>query len=204
MKPFLEVLINAKIDIIDALIDLIKPETDKIDGAATDGLSGVNNSLAYRVNEIERHLHSPERWIGLAASPVGETHCADKDVMTPFRLTSGNDTYGAWVQILGSEDGPFNSGGVKFDVHRLLVTDVTTSYIITRLQIAYGATGDDAVAAGDYTEVMITPVKDEKQDPFEIQERRITYGTKVWARHWVKASNAKALDFFYGVHEYNG
>ena len=40
----------------------------KIDDQATDGLSGVHNSLAYRTQEIERHLHSRERWLGLAGA----------------------------------------------------------------------------------------------------------------------------------------
>ena len=49
----------------------------KIDDQKVDGLEGVYDSLAYRVNEIEHHLHSFERWFGVAGTPSG-THAADK------------------------------------------------------------------------------------------------------------------------------
>ena len=49
----------------------------KVDSAGTDGLNGVHNSLAYRVHEIERHMHSYERWFESAAAPAGTTHVAD-------------------------------------------------------------------------------------------------------------------------------
>lgn len=42
----------------------ISDETDKIDSAATDGLEGTSNSLAYRVHEIEKHLHNRGRFWG--------------------------------------------------------------------------------------------------------------------------------------------
>jgi len=45
-----------------ASIDVIDAETDKIDSAATLGLEGTSNSLAYRVMELERHFHNVERW----------------------------------------------------------------------------------------------------------------------------------------------
>ena len=33
---------------------------DSIDGDVTLGLAGTTNSLAYRVHEIEKHLHNSE------------------------------------------------------------------------------------------------------------------------------------------------
>ena len=53
-------------------------DLQKVDSAATDGLAGVNNSLAYRVHEIERHVHSYERWFELAAAPDPTDHVADR------------------------------------------------------------------------------------------------------------------------------
>ena len=47
-------------------------ETAKIDSLATNGLNGVNNSLAYRVHEIENHFHSVERWVGISADQSGD------------------------------------------------------------------------------------------------------------------------------------
>jgi len=73
------------------------PQPPKLDSAPTDGLSGVSNSLAYRVEEIEKHLHNRERWLGLAAAPNAEIHCADDGVMTP-RVTAGIKLFSrCWV-----------------------------------------------------------------------------------------------------------
>ena len=84
----------------------------KIDDLATAGLLGVVNSLAYRVHEIERHLHSGARWFETAAVPDGEVHVADSigSGAGAFQIDAGNDTWGAWVQVLGSEDTPTVAG----------------------------------------------------------------------------------------------
>ena len=99
-----------------------------IDHAATAGLAGTRNSLAYRIHEIERHLHSWERWFAAAAVAVGETHVADRinDSQTPFRLDGGNDTWGSWVQILGSTDLPVIVGRAKYDIHKLVFNNITS------------------------------------------------------------------------------
>ena len=36
--------------------------TAKLDSAATEGLEGVSNSIAYRVHEIEKQFHNYESW----------------------------------------------------------------------------------------------------------------------------------------------
>jgi len=84
--------------VTDALPDAgaltsISDETDKIDLAATDGLTGVSNSLSYRTHEAERHLHSGARWFETAAVPAGETHVADAmgDGAGAFQIDAGND-----------------------------------------------------------------------------------------------------------------
>ena len=65
----------------------------KIDNLAVLGLTGVVNSLAYRVHEIERHLHSSASWFELAAEASGETHVANRigSGAGPFRIDAGND-----------------------------------------------------------------------------------------------------------------
>lgn len=176
----------------------------KIDNQATDGLDGVDNSLAYRVHEIEKHFHNNERWFGLAAAPVGETHRADIDSMTPFQIDAGNDDWGAWIQILGSSDTPVTTGMIKFDLHRLLITEVETGKISTRIQIAFDTSAAAALAAGNYTELIIIPEKATKENPFEIKFPRVSNGTKFWARCWANGQNTHTLDFFYGLHEYQG
>ena len=182
----------------------IGSNSPKIDDETVTGLLGTNNSLAYKVHEIEKHLHNVERWMGLAASPSGETHRADSDSMTPFRIDAGNDTWGAWVQICGSDDTPVTAGMVKLDVHRIVISDVENTKTLTKIQLAGGASGAAALAAGDYTEIMLMPEKDGKQDPIDVMMPRFIAGTKGWARCWVSGENTSWIDFFYGLHEYKG
>ena len=91
----------------------------KIDEQATDGLLGTSNSLAYRVHEIERHLHSGGRWFEAAAVPDGEDHVADRigSGAGAFEIDAGNDTWGDWTQILGADDTPTVAGKTHFDPH---------------------------------------------------------------------------------------
>lgn len=127
----------------------ISDETDKIDSAATDGLAGTNNSLAYRVMEIEKHVHSRERWWGAVAVP-DETNAIEANVTRPFVATSGADTWGAAIPVLGTDDVPVPTGLTKFDLHRLLITDLDDETDPWRLRVIYGSgTSADAITAGD-------------------------------------------------------
>lgn len=180
----------------------------KVDEVAVNGLTGVVNSLAYKVHELERHAHSWERWFGAAAVPAGETHVADRinDTNAPFQLDAGNDTWGAWVQILGSTDLPVVVGRVKYDMHKLVFTDIEKSAKIHKLQIAYGDSGADALAAQTFTELVFFSSVAFPADalPIRVQSRRQDVDTKIWARIWVVGENTGTADFFYGLHEYEG
>ena len=179
---------------------------DKIDNAATDGLNGTNNSLAYRVHEIERHLHSYERWFELATTPAAETHRADAAGTGAgvFQIDAGNLIYGSWLQILGSTDTPADGTAVKFDMHRIMVTSTERNAIYV-MQIAFGATGADALLADDYIEVPFVPSSNQVDSvPIEITSRRVTAGTKGWARCICPGQNTATIDFIVGLHEYEG
>jgi hypothetical protein len=176
----------------------------KLDSQPTDGLEGVEDSLAYRVHEIEKHLHNNERWIGAAAVPDGETHIADTDSMTAFQIDAGNDTWGPWLQIIGSEDTPITAGMAKFDLHRVLVSDVERRGTITRIQIASGESGAAALASGDYSEIMMLPDNQGKLDPYDLLKPRYVSGTKTWSRCWVSGQDTGTISFFCGIHEYIG
>ena len=180
--------------------------TKKIDEAATNGLAGTNNSLAYRVHEVERHFHSYERWLETAAVASGETHVADVIGAGggAFQLDAGNDDWGAWVQVLGSSDTPVISGSVKFDLHRIEIDteERAGTYFI---QFAFGATGAAALSAGEYTETIYTgPAGAQTGGPVMIQSRRITAGTKGWARTMFPGQNTATIDLYIGLHEYPG
>lgn len=195
-------------DASKALLDLIKPETDKIDAAIIDGLSGASNSLGYKVEEIEKHLHNREKWFGVAAVTNGEIHVADRMAggISPFVLTAGNDDFGSWVQILGSSDTPVVAGNTKFDAHRFLVTatNSTNPYII---QIAGGESADLAalVAAEAFTEApYIAATNNNDSGISDVMSSRVAAGTKVWARCACIGGNGTTLNAYIGLHEYAG
>lgn len=168
-------------------ISVVDGYTQKIDNLATNGLSGVSNSLAYRVQEIERHFHGREKWFGAAASPSGETHIADRmdGAISPFQLVAGNNDFNAsWTQLLGSSDTPVAVGSAYFDAHRFLVTTTnsTSAFII---QIVSGESADIAakIAAEQFTETpYISATNNSDSGIEELMTIRLAVGIKVWAR----------------------
>lgn len=199
--------IEDKVDIIDVNVDTVETYAEKIDDAATDGLSGVSNSTAYRTHEVERHFHSRERWLGAAVTPNGEIHVADEIGVskTAFQLDAGNNDWGSWVQILGSSDTPIISGSVKFDPHRVVITAVENANSVYFIQFAQGESGAAALAAGNYSDTVIQLTNTAPRgQPFVVQSRRINAGTKAWARCLCVGQNTSTIDFYFGLHEYEG
>jgi hypothetical protein len=187
---------------LDGVTDL-----QKIDSYATDGLNGVSNSLAYRVNEIERDVHSYERWFGLAAVPNGTIHRADSitDNVNPFQIDAGNDTWGTWVSVLGSSDTPAIAGSAYYDFHQVDIVAVQTANVVHFVQIAMGASGAAGLTAGTYTEFVFIPQSAAgRPAPITIQMRRQAAGTLAWMRNLVRGTNTSTLDFYIGLHEYEG
>jgi hypothetical protein len=183
----------------------ISDETDKIDQAATDGLSGTGDSIAYEVGEIERHHHNWERWFGVAAVPNGEIHVADSITDNPsaFQVNGGNDTWGAWVQVLGSSDTPAMAGNTRYDLHQIDIMTVQRSNATHFIQVALGASGAAALAAGTYTEIVFRPQSVQgRAAPIPLLARRQAVGTKAWVRVLVKGQNTGTMDFYIGLHEY--
>ena len=187
--------IDGKIDIVDANVDSILPETNKIDSAAVDGLLGVNNSLAYKVHELEKHFHNSEQWYGNAAGNFSRT------ALDYFRLTAGtSEAYGSEIQV---HDGTVIESGSttkKFDLHRLFIVALSANNATYKVQIYGGLTtfGEStllteilhrtATAAGDIA-------------PLEIMAPRVTCNNKVWAR--VKSqTNGATIDMLFGLHTY--
>ena len=174
--------------------------------AANAGLEGPEDSLGYRVGEIERHLHSYESWFGAAVAPSGETHVADRigTTQTAFQADAGNDTWGSWVQVLGSSDTPARTDQVKYDLHRFefVTAERTGTHFI---QVAFGDSGAAAFTAGDYSEfVIVEPIGQALPGPIQVQDRRKDVGTKAWVRIFVPGQNTGTLDFYIGLHEYEG
>lgn len=196
-----------KIDGVQTDVTAIKSETDKIDGAAADGLLGTGNSLGYLAGEIERHLHSYERWFGAAVTPDGEAHVADRigTTTTAFQADAGNNTWGGWLQVLGSDDTPADAGRATYDPHRIMVVALQNANAIHFVQLALGSSGGAALTAGSYSELVFKPLSVQGQETIlMIQTRNIVVGTKAWVRAWVVGQNTSTMDFFLGIHEYEG
>jgi hypothetical protein len=194
---------------ISANIDIIDGYAIKIDNATTSGLLGTHDSLAYRVEEIERHFHNRERWFGKSADQSGTNW--GTDTLTPFRAISGSGVYGEdandEAKVVGSTDTPIFLNSKYMDMHRILVVGVSvdTHY---KLRIIYGTgTMSEAISALQYTEVMVkfdaTNPQQSAGIPIDIRVPRVSSGTK----YWVQAKNATdnaTIDFFAGGHEYEG
>lgn len=195
---------------IPGLTNRTDSQLAKLDTLATNGLLGVSNSLAYRVAEIERHLHGRERWFGKLAVQTA-TDWADNNIATPYRVTSGANAYGTdandEAQVIGTADTPAMAGNVRFDLHRIFIV-AASSETVWKLQVIYGTgTMADAIAADQYSTFMLkvdAAASSSPALPVDIMMPRGTCGvTKVWMRGW-NATNNATLDFFVGLHEYEG
>jgi hypothetical protein len=179
----------------------------KVGDAATLGLLGISDSVAYRVGEAERHFHSYESWFGAAVAPNAEIHVADRigTTTTPFVMDAGNLTWGNWLQIAGSSDLPARVGNVKFDYHKLAIVAVERASTIHFIQIASGTSGAAGLAAGTYTEfVYWAGAAVSREAPILFQMRRIDAGTKMWARVLAVGKDTGTVGFFVGEHGYEG
>lgn len=185
--------------------ELLYVDTQKIASASSGGLAATANSLAYNIGEIERHFHGWESWFCAAASADGEVHVADRigsTGVTAFTLTAGNNTWGDWLQLLGSSDTPARTSMVKYDLHQILFT-TTNQAGIWFLQFAFGTSGAAALTAGTYSDFTYNPASPtDKTESMPIMSRRQAVGTKAWARAWCVGANGKTIALMFGLHEY--
>jgi hypothetical protein len=151
------------------------------------------------------HVHSPERWRGLR-SPQTATNWAADTVSAPFVLTSGDNDYGAEVQLLGSGDTPVIAGAAEFDARPILITDLSQATNPYKLRFAWGAGSyADAIAADQYTEFMLISSTSNANQfggaPELLQMPNLASGTKVWGAVWCATNNA-TVSLYMGLHEY--
>ncbi len=179
-----------------------QPYTAKIDDFPTNGLEGVEDSLAYRINEVERHFHNRERWWGALAAP-DETNAIEANVNRPFSADSGANTWGTAISILGTADDPTpGDGDTRFDARELLIVD-TQHASAYRLRIIWGTgTSADAITAGQWTEEMFFGTLGAPSGmAVEHRIRRILIGWKMWVQVW-NVNNNSTVDFYWGPHGY--
>lgn len=195
------------VSLAEVLRYIQETQLSKIDAASTAGLLATADSLTYRISEGDRHFHSWERWLAVAAAPNGEIKVADRigTGTAAFRATAGNNTWGAWLQILGSSDTPVVTGGVKYDIHRLSIvatSEVSATYFI---QMGFGTTGAQALTDNTFSSFIYRVGSAQtRETPIQVQHRRRDVGSKAWLRTWCLTKNASTLDFYFGLHEYEG
>lgn len=161
---------------------------------------GVNATHAdEEATEVAKHFHCYERWLGKLAVPAGGKVAAEA-TLTPFQATSGNNTWGTGIQVVDTNDTPLQSGMVKFDPHRIMIVDASSTSVY-RLRIAFGATYAAAITAGTYSGFMFRIAASSRFTPIDIKVPRHVNGTKTWVAVW-NATNGATVDFFLGLHEY--
>jgi hypothetical protein len=155
---------------------------------------------------VDHHVHNAERWWGAVAAP-DETNAIEANVTRPFAATSGNDTWGAAIPLVGVADNPGIAGlSTTYDPHEILVTDLDDDTTPWRIRLIYGTgTSANAITAGQWSERMIqssvAPGNRAGGTPFLFRIIVLDVGTKLWAQVW-NDTNGEVLSFFLGVHGY--
>ncbi len=185
-----------------------------IDDKAVNGLTGESNSLAYKVHEIEQHLHSGGRWLG--ATDAGGVAPGLLTSLLPFIVTSNAsaNTYGTAILVLdGTEDYDFSFTPVKIDPHMILIqeAEATATWKLRFANSGWDGSADTyadmaaAVAANKYTEIVIR-IDSTKASAvaLPIQTARMTVGSKLWVQVMKDNADAEYIHFLIGVHGYQG
>jgi len=200
--------LSSQVGTIPGLVEIDISELAKLDNAPADGLYGVPDSVAYRVAEIERHLHNYEYWFGVDGTPSGEVHVADRMAggIQPFQLSTGADDFGSWVQILGSGDTPVYTNSRYFDLHRVLVVE-TDSVLPFIIQIVFGESAQIGakLLTNDFTEFpYISSGFNNDSGITDFVNKCRNCGMKMWARACCIGGEQNSIYLYFGLHEYPG
>ena len=171
------------------------------------GYDVYNEKSAHEIYEIEHHFHSNEKYFGLAGTPAGETHRADRITLkpNPFIADAGNDDWGAWLQVMGSSDTPVQANMIHFDFHQLLIVDHETNTQDYFMQIVCGEEADipAKLAAEEFTEfAFVSGGGTSEAGAQEVHGPRYESGDKLWVRIWADGQNTSTLNFYFAMHEY--
>lgn len=176
----------------------VETEVAKIDNASVLGLSGTHDSLAYKVHEIEKHLHAIERWYG--KNPTTGFLLAES--LTSFQTTAGLlEAWGTELQISQGTEVEGGDSNKKVDFHRVFFTSASSTDSTFFLELRYGETTfassslltQVAYRRGSTTTEVV---------PVNSVSIRIPCNQKIWAR-CKSQDGGETLDFILGLHTYN-
>jgi len=117
----------------------------KIDGMETDGLAGVHDSLAYRVEEIEKHFHNEEQAFGNASNAM----LADEPVK--FTVTGGSNAWGTELMLTDGTVIESGSATMKFDLNHLYAVSSSAANKISIIEISTAPINTGVACTFDFT-----------------------------------------------------
>ncbi len=195
--------VNAQCDV--ALVDY-----DAATGTEVVDLRGGTATMQQAYDEsygAEKHIHNYERWFGISGDQSGNDWALESS-LAPFVATSGAADFGTAIKVLGTTDTPDQADMVKYDPHRIFVTDMNTNTLYI-LRFIFDCDGDEvantAEGKGYYTDTPFiapdTNVNRVGGVAVTIITKQVISGIRLWAK--VKnALTAKTLNFYIGIHEY--
>lgn len=131
--------IDAKVNTvatIDTNVNTVNTKVDKIDGASVNGLSGVNNSLAYKVEEIEKHFHNTQKVYGYNSGFITE------DAPVKIDVIGGNNAWGSELHIYNGDTIEAGSTTKQMDIGKMYIVSVSTANKISVVEFLSGTVGN--------------------------------------------------------------
>ena len=157
---------------------------------------GLDARILREVEEIERHHHNNEIWFGGSAT---------EDSLSPYTIISGNNLFGAAVELLAPSDTPFVTGKTRFDPHRVMPIRIDTAslYLVRLIWDDVSAVAGES--ARQYTTFPVFPTgvgANIDGTVTEVLARRAYSSTDyLWAK-CKNVTNLAEIDIIIGLHEY--
>jgi len=174
----------------------------------------MGNGLYSPVNpHIDGYFHHRVAWYGKRNPQTATEWCDQATVISPYVVTSGNNTWGAdaldEAQLFGADDVILLGTGTGYMAggFDMMLTVSNSSITASRLRLVWG-TGTllASVALGQSSENMFVKPVAGVQIPRSISSPVIPFyiaglPIKVWMQHW-NASDDATIGFYIGVHGY--
>jgi len=122
-----------------------KRTSDTADSKTTVGLLGVNNSLAYRVHEIEKHHHNSEQVYGNTANDM------TADIPVKFTVIGGDLVWGTELMLTDGTVIESGSSTMKFDLNTFYLTSLSAANKISVVEFLVSEINTPVACTFDFT-----------------------------------------------------